>query len=47
MNAGALFWLVTAGVAAVVFFGILLVVSVRGAVELLEMLRESDPHRKP
>jgi len=44
MTTGALFWLVLGGCAAAVFFGIALVVSVRGVGDLRHLLRSSRKH---
>ncbi len=41
MTAGALFWLSICGIAALVFFGIALVVTIRGVGDLRELLGSS------
>jgi hypothetical protein len=38
MTAGALFWLILFGIAALVFFGIALVVTIRGVADLRDLL---------
>ncbi|MBF8295045.1 MAG: hypothetical protein HW389_1590 [Bacteroidetes bacterium] len=44
MTAGALFWLILFGIAALVFFGIALVVTIRGVGDLRDLLSSSE-HR--
>jgi len=41
MTAGALFWLSLFGIAALVFFGIALVVTIRGVGDLRDLLSSS------
>jgi hypothetical protein len=41
MTTGALFWLLLGGVAIAVFFGIALVVSIRGIGDLRDLLRST------
>ncbi len=45
MTAGALFWLFLFGIAALVFFGIALVVTIRGVSDLRHLLGSSE-HRE-
>ncbi|MDP2887052.1 MAG: hypothetical protein Q8P51_18760 [Ignavibacteria bacterium] len=42
MTAGALFWLILFGIAALVFFGIALVVTIRGVGDLRDLLSSSE-----
>lgn len=42
MTGGALFWLIVLAVAALVFFGIAGVVSIRGVGDLRDLLRRSS-----
>jgi len=42
MTAGALFWLVTFGICGGLFFGIALVVTVRGVGDLRDLLKPSQ-----
>ena len=46
MTPGALFWLFLFGVAALVFFGIALVVTIRGVSDLRDLLGSSDRRQK-
>jgi hypothetical protein len=41
MTTGALFWLILGGIAVAVFFGIALVVSIRGFGDLRDLLRST------
>ena len=41
MTGGALFWLIALAIAALLFFGIALVVSIRGVGDLRDLLRRS------
>jgi len=41
MTAGALFWLLLFGIAALVFFGIAVVVTIRGVGDLRDLLKSS------
>ena len=41
MTTGALFWFIIFGIAALVFFGIALVVMIRGVGDLRDLLRSS------
>lgn len=41
MTAGALFWLLLFGIAALVFFGIALVITIRGVSDLRDLLDSS------
>jgi hypothetical protein len=41
MTSGGLFWLVLFGLAALLFFGIALVVSIRGVKDLRDLLRSA------
>jgi len=45
MTAGALFWLILFGIAALVFFGIALLVTIRGLSDLRDLLHSSK-HRE-
>ena len=46
MTAGALFWLFLFGVAALMFFGIALVVTIRGVSDLRDLLGSSGHGEK-
>ena len=46
MTTGAMFWLLLGGVAMVVFFGIALVVSIRGVGDLRDLLRSTGEKGK-
>jgi hypothetical protein len=46
MTTGALFWLFLFGVAALVFFGIALVVTIRGVSDLRDLLGSSKRREK-
>lgn len=46
MTPGSLLWLVLFGLAALLFFGIALVVSVRGMSDVRHLLRSSDQREK-
>jgi hypothetical protein len=46
MTAGALFWLFLFGIAALVFFGIALVVTIRGVSDLRDLLNSSKHSQK-
>jgi hypothetical protein len=41
MTSGALFWLLLFGIAALVFFGIAVVVTIRGVGDLRDLLKSS------
>jgi hypothetical protein len=41
MTAGALFWLLLFGIAALVFFGIAVVVTIRGVGDLRDLLKST------
>ncbi|MCX6135099.1 MAG: hypothetical protein NTU47_14900 [Ignavibacteriales bacterium] len=41
MTAGALFWLILFGIAALVFFGIAVVVTIRGVGDLRHLLKST------
>ncbi len=45
MTAGALFWFILFGLAATLFFGIALVVAIRGVSDVRDLL--SSPKRRP
>jgi len=47
MTTGALFWLVLFGVAALVFFGIALIVAIRGVSDLRYLLDASERSKSP
>jgi len=47
MTTGAMFWLLLGGVAMMVFFGIALVVSIRGVGDLRDLLRSTGRKGKP
>ena len=47
MTTGALFWLVLFGIAALVFFGIALIVAVRGVSDLRYLLGSSGRNKSP
>jgi uncharacterized membrane protein len=46
MTTGALFWLLLFGIAALMFFGIAIVVTIRGASDLRHLVSSSDHHGK-
>ena len=46
MTSGALFWLVVFGIAALVFFGIALVVTIRGVSDVRDLLSSSKRRTK-
>jgi len=46
MTTGALFWLILFGIAALVFFGIALVVTIRGISDLRDLLGSSGRRGK-
>ena len=46
MTAGALFWIILFGIAALVFFGIALVVTIRGVSDLRDLLGSSRHRAK-
>jgi len=46
MTTGALFWLLLFGIAALVFFGIALVVTIRGVSDLRDLLGSSKRRAK-
>jgi len=46
MTSGALFWLLLFGIAALVFFGIALVVTIRGVSDLRDLLGSSKRQGK-
>lgn len=46
MTAGALFWFILFGIAALVFFGIALVVTIRGVSDLRDLLGSSERRAK-
>jgi len=46
MTDGALFWLILFGVAALVFFGIALVVAIRGVSDVRDLLGSSERRAK-
>jgi len=47
MNGGTLFWYITGGISALLFFGIAAVVTWRGIGELRELLRQQDERGNP
>jgi hypothetical protein len=46
MTAGVLFWLILFGIAAIMFFGIALVISIRGVSDLRDLLGSSTRRGK-
>jgi hypothetical protein len=46
MTEGALFWLIVFAVSALIFFGIAVVVSIRGIGDLRDLLSQSTRRRK-
>ena len=46
MTAGALFWFILVGIAALVFFGIALVVTIRGLGDVRDLLGSSTRREK-
>ena len=42
MTAGAMFWFILLGIAALVFFGIALVVTIRGVSDVRDLLNSSE-----
>jgi hypothetical protein len=46
MTSGASFWLIVFGLAALVFFGIALVVTIRGVGDVRDLLGSSKRHKE-
>ena len=46
MTAGAMFWFILLGIAALVFFGIALVVTIRGVRDVRDLLGSSERKAK-
>ncbi len=44
MTTGALFWLILFGIAALVFFGIALAVTIRGVSDVRDLLDSTERH---